>query len=360
MRISVIGLRGFPMIEGGVEKHCEALYSRLDDRIQVIVYRRKPYVKSNRKYKNITFIDFPSTKIKGFEAFFHSFIASIDAAIKKPDLVHYHNIGPALFSPIVKLRGIPVILTYHSPNYEHQKWGRLAKRLLLFSEKVALKYADRIIFVNKFQMEKYDTKIQQKSIYMPNGINDFTHVVGQSYLNKIGVDKSKYILSVGRITPEKGFDTLIKAYTKSNLRDVKLVIAGGVEFETQYMSELKRLCKNENIIFTGYTLEKDLYELYTHATLFILSSRNEGFPLVLLEAMKFNLDVLVSDIPATHLVELETEDYFKVDDWQSLSQKIKEKIDNPKSRKYKLDEYDWNAIAKKTSDLYFQILEEKR
>ena len=56
MKISVIGLRGFPMIEGGVEKHCESLYPKLNDDIDITVYRRKPYVQSNGNYKHISFI----------------------------------------------------------------------------------------------------------------------------------------------------------------------------------------------------------------------------------------------------------------------------------------------------------------
>ena len=261
MKLSVIGLRGFPMIEGGVEKHCESLYPRLKEDIDVTVYRRKPYVKSNGSYDHISFIDLPSTKIKGFEPFCHSFISSISVLLKKPDVVHYHNIGPALFSPIVKLRSIPVVLTYHSPNYEHNKWGFLAKSLLKFSEKVALKTADKIVFVNRFQMNKYAEDIKNKSVFIPNGINDFPFSCNTNYLEEIGVKPGKYILSVGRITQEKGFDTLIKAFRIAEKRGFKLVIAGGVEFESGYMNQLKELSNGQNVIFTGYTFGDTLPQL---------------------------------------------------------------------------------------------------
>ena len=58
MNVSVIGTRGFPLIEGGVEKHCEALYPLLRNDVNVTVYRRKPYVNNGYKYDNIKFIDF--------------------------------------------------------------------------------------------------------------------------------------------------------------------------------------------------------------------------------------------------------------------------------------------------------------
>lgn len=360
MNISVIGLRGFPMIEGGVERHCESLYPRLDKKINITIYRRKPYVKEVAVYDNISFIDLPSTKIKGFEAFIHSFFASVSAVLRKPDIVHYHNIGPALFSPIVKLRNIPVVLTYHSPNYEHKKWGRIARRILLFSEKVALKTADRIIFVNKFQMEKYDQKIKDKSSYIPNGISNLPMLAESDFLSKIGVEKGKYILSVGRITPEKGFDTLIKAYKIANVNNYKLVIAGGVEFESNYMMKLRNISDDKDVIFTGAVYGDDLYQLYSHAALFVLASRNEGFPLVLLEAMRYNLDVIVSDIPATHLVKLDEKDYFETGNYKMLADKMSESIEHFRKRKYDLSKYDWNVIAEKTEIVYCQVLDDAR
>ena len=355
MRLSVIGLRGFPMIEGGVEKHCESLYPKLKEDIDITVYRRKPYVKSNGSYGHISFIDLPSTKIKGFEPFFHSFISSISVLLKKPDVVHYHNIGPAVFSPIVKLRNIPVVVTYHSPNYEHNKWGFFAKGLLKFSEKVALKTADKIVFVNRFQMDKYEEDVKNKSVFIPNGINDLPISYNTNYLEEIGVVPGKYILSVGRITPEKGFDTLIKAYKLAKKNDYKLVIAGGVEFENRYKKQLEDLSKGENVIFTGYTFGDNLHQLYTHAGLFVLASNNEGFPLVLLEAMKYGLDVLASDIPATHLVDLNNDDYFPKGDFEYLAKLISQRTKESMKRNYDLSRYDWNKIADIMSELFRDV-----
>ena len=147
-------------------------------------------MQSNGNYKHISFIDLPSTKIKGFEPLFHSFISSFNVLLKNSDVVHYHNIGPALCSPIVKIKKIPVVLTFHSPNYEHDKWNWFEKALLKFSEKIALKTADKIIFVNKFQMEKYGDDIRKKSVYMPNGINDLPVSPNTDYVEKIGVEKA--------------------------------------------------------------------------------------------------------------------------------------------------------------------------
>ena len=125
MKIFVLGTRGFPNIQGGAEKHCEQLYPFMSKEVEVTTFRRKPYVEKNapQKWENISFVDLPSTKIKGLEALFHSFLSAIYSIFKRPDIVHIHNIGPGLVTPLLRLFGIKVVVTYHSPNYEHKKWA---------------------------------------------------------------------------------------------------------------------------------------------------------------------------------------------------------------------------------------------
>lgn len=354
MKIAVIGTRGFPFIQGGVEKHCESLYPLFGGSYQFIVFRRRSYVKDSCGYSHITFKDLPSTRIKGFETVFHSFLSVCVSLWLHPDIAHFHNIGPAMFSPILRLAGIKVVLTYHSPNYEHRKWGWAGRFVLRVSEKIALATAHKIIFVNKFQMAKYSDKVQRKSYFIPNGISSPVYSTDRNYLNKIDVEPYKYILAVGRITPEKGFDYLIKAFVDLDSDEYKLVIAGGVETEGRYLNDLKSMSLHNNIIFTGYVHGENLHQLYSYARLYVLSSYNEGFPLVLLEAMSYGLPVLVSDISATHLVKLPVECYFSVGNRVELTHKLGsilvEKMDK-EHVSYSLDSFSWENIVNRVSEI---------
>lgn len=358
MKICVFGTRGFPNIQGGVEKHCEALYPLLAKDNEIIVFRRRPYVINKAvSYPNIRFIDLPSTTIKGFEAVLHSFLATIYTLFLRPDIVHIHNIGPAMFAPILKLFRQKVVLTYHSPNYEHKKWGWFSRHLLLMSERIALTCSDAVIFVNKFQMEKFDEKIRQKSYYVPNGIPQITNGMACDYIRTLGLVPDKYIVAVGRITPEKGFGYLIDAYKQLGHTDMCLVIAGGVEAESAYGKELRQQAEDANVVFAGFVQGERLEQLYNNARLYVLSSVNEGFPLVLLEAMSYGLDVLVSDIPATHLVELDEDDYFEKANIDDLTVKLKKKLAAPTTKRtYRLDEFDWQKIANKTGKIFCSLL----
>lgn len=356
MKICVIGTRGFPNIQGGVEKHCELLYShiaKISTENTIIVFRRKAYINSKNKTlnKRITFIDLPSTKIKGIEAVIHSFLATIYSLFLKPEIVHIHNIGPSLFAPILKIRNIKIVLTYHSANYEHNKWGYLAKALLRISEKIAFACADHIIFVNKAQMEKCKKHIKHKCYCIPNGVVKPIKTNQKNILERFELAEKEYILSVGRITPEKGFDILIKAYKASKTR-FKLVIVGDVETEQEYKNELLKLAQDSSIVFTGTMLNNDLAQLYQNAGFYVLPSRNEGFPIVLLEAMSYGLDLIVSDIPATRQLSLDEDSYYPTNSINKLTALIEAKSLACKRKVYDLKLFDWQNIAKQIYQIY--------
>lgn len=358
-KLAVIGFRGFPGVQGGVEKHCEALIPLLARNYNIRVYRRKPYLttESAQTFKGIEYVDLPSTRIKGVEALLHTFLCCLHLIIHRCRIVNIHNIGPGLFSPLLKLFGIKIVLTYHSPNYEHAKWGRTAKALLKFSESIALTAADHIIFVNKFQLNKYSQKIQAKSSYIPNGIPTNTRASGTDFLKQHNIVPNDYILAVGRLTPEKGFDILIQAINELPT-PVTLVLAGACDHDPLYLDQLKHLDTNHRVIFTGFTSGESLRQLYSHARFFVLSSINEGFPLVMLEAMSYGLPMVVTDIPATHLVKLPIEQYVKPNDATSIKNGIKTELEkSPKLYTYDLSGFQWQNIYVNTKQIYDNFLQ---
>jgi len=295
--------------------------------------------------------------MKGFEPLLHSFLATFYVLFNRTDIVHIHNIGPALFSPLLRLAGKRIILTYHSPNYEHKKWNAFARFILKRSESIALRNAHAVIFVNKFQMDKFkDRPYSGKFYFIPNGVEKSMAPISNDFLNQWELTSSKYILAVGRITPEKGFDTLINAFLATNT-DYKLVIAGHTESETSYQNKLKNSTDTKRVLFTGFVCGEHLRQLYNNAGLFVLSSTNEGFSIALLEAMSYHLPIIVSDIPATRLVDLPEDCYFPSGDEVALSVLLEEKIKNKISPiTYDMEKYNWDTIAKKTSRIYNTLI----
>jgi len=355
MKIYVFGTRGFPNIQGGVEKHCEELYTSMSDTYEITVFRRKPFVKSNTTYKKIHFIDLSTVKTKGLEALLHSFLCVLYCIIKRPDITHVHNIGPGLFIPLLKMVGLKVVLTYHSPNYEHSKWSYLAKKGLKICEFIATKGADKIIFVNKIQLQKFNPVIQAKSVHIPNGIKEKKEIKDNSFIKSLGLSPFQYILSVGRITPEKGFDYLIKAYNLIKNKSIKLVIAGGCDHSSAYAKQLIHEADKSQVILTNYMNEEQLNHLYTYARLFVLPSFNEGYPIVLIEAINYQKPILASNIEANKSIGLAKEQYFEVGSVNDLKNKIENEINKEYTDIiYNINIPTWKEIANLVTNIYSQ------
>ena len=351
--IAVIGTRGFPGIQGGVEAHGYHLYTHITD-ANVRLYRRRSYLteQSREALPGIEYVDLPSTRVKGFEAVWHTLLSTLHIMRHRPDVVHIHNIGPGMFAPLLRLAGLPVVLTYHSPNYEHSKWSAPARWLLRRCEGLSFRYSNRIIFVNRRQMAKATEKARRKSVYIPNGVDPVTCSEATDFLEKHGINPQGYLLAVGRLTPEKGLEYLVEAAQR--LPQVsQVVIAGASDHDASYREMLEWLDTGHKMVFTGFTSGEDLRQLYSHARGFVLPSVNEGFPMVLLEAMAYGLPILCSDIPGTRQVELPAEDYFAVGDVDALAAAITRLLDSPASkRRYDLSHYDWQSIARKTQHQY--------
>jgi glycosyltransferase involved in cell wall biosynthesis len=119
-----------------------------------------------------------------------------------------------------------------------------------------------------------------------------------SITNTDNFNRSSYFVSVGRLVEQKGFDLLIEAYAQAKTRQPNLpnlIIVGEGEAEESLRHQISAT-KFENCIeLYGYT--DNPYFIIKHAQAFILSSRHEGMPTVLIEAMHLNTPVIAFDCP---------------------------------------------------------------
>ena len=242
MKIVVLGTRGIPDIQGGVETHCQELYPRLVKLgCQVTLFTRKKYANKNLKqFKGVKLIHLPHPKSKSLEAIVHTFIGIIYARFLNPDILHIHAIGPSLLAPFAKVLGLRVVTTNHGPDYDRQKWGKIAKIVLLLGEKFGTKYSDNIIVISKTIKSILETKYNRSdSVLIPNGVNIPHRTTRSNYIKSLGINKNEYILAVGRFVPEKGFQDLIQAYINLSKTKFKLVLVGNADHETRFSKSLR-------------------------------------------------------------------------------------------------------------------------
>ncbi len=373
LKIAVIGTRGFPNVQGGVESHCENLYPKLANMgIDITVFTRKPYIKNlnNTKWNSINFVHIWAPKKKSFEAIVHTTLALMKAKLMGFRYVHFHAIGPALVVPLARLLGMKVVFTHHGPDYQRNKWNKLAKVILRVGEYLGCRFSHQVIAISKGIQTHIIEKFHRQAHYIPNGLTKPIIDSDISYLRQIKIKPKKYIFTAARFVPEKALDDLISAFSdlvSDTNTDWKLVIAGDADHETSYSKQLKSLAHStEDVILTGFMSGKPLTQLFANAGLFVLPSYYEGLPIALLEAISYKIPVLVSDIPQHKELKLPPNRYFTTGDISSLKDAISFWIKQPSAMDDQLlnrineiiDEYNWEKVAQKTFQVYQTLIKE--
>ncbi len=363
MKIVVTGTRGIPGIQGGVETHCQHLYPRMAAAgHDVTVLRRSCYAEEADEcsgcYMGVKVMDVFAPRRKSLEAIMHTFLAVIKARRMNPDILHIHAVGPSLMVPFARMLGLKVVTTNHGPDYDRQKWGRLAKTMLKCGERMGAKFSNAVIVISRPIADALASLYGRRDtdlIY--NGVEKPEIDPNTDYIDSLGIEPRKYVVTLGRFVPEKRFDDLIRAFAAAAPKGCKLVIAGEADHPDEYSRSLHDLADKNGVVLTGFIKGKKLNQLMSHAALFVLPSSHEGLPISLLEAMSYGIDVLASDIPANRIAQLQEEDFFAVGDTATLAKKITERLASPATpRVYDLSPYDWDNIARQTLAVYSRVL----
>lgn len=368
MKIAIIGHKRIPSNEGGIEKGVEQHAVRMAARgHSVTVYNRgghnvfgKEYDREKYKeYKGVKIVTIPTTK-GAASVPIYSFLATLHAAICRYDCVSFRASGPCAMIPLAKFFGLRVVASLHGIDSQRDKWGGFASKYLEFGEKMAAKKADVCLVLSKNMKEYIDTRYHTNSVLFANGIDKPEYHKPEIIMKKYSLEKDNYILSLGRIVPEKGIHYLINAYRKCKT-DKRLVIAGGAESNKDYYNQLLELAKgDERIIFTGFVVGQEIQELYSNAFIFVLPSNLEGMANSLLEAMSYSNCCLISDIPENTEVVNDKAEWFKKGDEISLQGKLQKLLDNPKvvqeyksnAGEYILKKYSWDLIVDQMLRVY--------
>lgn len=370
MKVIVLGTRGFPDVQGGVETHCENLYPLLVKLgCDVVVLARSPYVPEyEQNFQGVRLIPLKCPKSKYIEAIYHTAKGILAAKRMGCDLLHIHAIGPALMIPFARLLGIKVVMTNHGPDYDRKKWNGLAKLVLKSGEYLGSKFANEVINISETIRIYTKEKFHREAVLIPNGVKIPQVVCDEQSSESYQLNQKKYLFSAGRFVPEKGFHDLIAAFNgvcaDKELSDWKLVIAGAADHEDQYSRNLKELAaENDRIVLPGFLKGEALQALFSQAGLFILPSYHEGLPIALLEAMSYGLPCIVSDIPANLEVPLEQDRYFPVGNEKALQEKLRYFMNRPFSSDEKDRQiekikqlYNWDEIATSTMKVYRKVV----
>lgn len=367
MKIAMLGQKGIPARSGGVEQAVDSISEHLIGRgHEVTVYCRRSYLGRGARASSeagLHRVFLPSIPTKHLDAISHTVVGTANAIWRRPEVAHYHAIGPAALAPFARIARLPVVVTCHGLDWQRAKWGWLARQCLKISERVASFAASKLIVVSPVLRDYYAREFGVEAEFIPNGIMPIERRPPRRML-EFGIRPGEYALAVARLVPEKGLHHLLEAF-RTLPGETQLVIAGDGGLDLSYE---KRLRENldPRVIFTGGVDRGMLAELYSHARLFVLPSDLEGMSLALLEAMSMDLPVLVSDIPENASVVGDAGFYFRRGDAEDLRAQLALAHSDPRRARslglaagQRVAPYRWSRVVDQLEQVYEECLARK-
>ena len=365
-RVAFIGARGVVSKYSGIESYYEEVGARLAEMgYDVTVYCRNYFTPDFAMYKGMRLVRLPTIRTKHLDTLVHTFLSTIHAMFSGCDVVHFHALGPSLFSFLPRLVGKKTVATVQGLDWQRKKWGRSAEAVLRAGEWASARFPDRTMVVSKTLQERYRDLHGTETIYVPNGTSLRSRATA-SQLVAWGLQPGQYILFLGRFSPEKNCHLLIEAYEQLHTQ-MKLVLAGGSSHTDSYAEQLRRH-DNGKIVFLNWVSGDALDELLTNAALFVLPSDLEGMSLALLDAMGAGICALTSDLPENRELIEDVGFTFRPRDVGHLARMLTLLTSNAEVRKSAgekamrkaREQFLWPDIARRVSEVYEELVGSKK
>ena len=245
----------------------------------------------------INVVKFPTKKL-----FSPSHLRDLTSFIQKGhfSLIHTHLTYANILAGIAgKLSKTPVVTTLHSTAVD-TRYAHFWRDNL---ELIILRQAQQIISVGESVAKVYQPRLKRDLFVLPNAVDENPGISAEERLRlrtRLGLAPAQStFISVGRLSPDKGFQDLIEAFqiVCKNTPNTALLIIGEGKLKGELTAQIHSLGLEKNIFLLG--LRNDVPYLLTASDIYISASHREGLSLSLLEAMMAALPMIAADVGET-------------------------------------------------------------
>jgi len=371
IKILMLGWEYPPYMKGGLGTHCYNLLNELKKHKNLKIYFLNPHP-IHKKDENLEVIGLDITqkykedgKILSYGNYLnekeeeYNIKAAAVASKLNFDLIHCQDRMPIDAAiKIKKESNKPLIVTIHSTEFDKSKKPRKKRmnkeiRGMIAADKIiAISDYTKGVMINKLKINK------KKMVVIGNGV-DHGKIVSKNDA------KIKYILSLGRLTYQKGITYLIEAMVKVSKEDdnARLLIAGEGDND-KYSRKLRSIVKKNKldkyVSFLGFVPNRATY--YKKAYIFVMPSYSEPFGITPLEALSYGTPSIISKQSG---IAKYYKNCLKVDYWDTdkLAKKIVFLLKNRKEYEKlrdkaitELKNFTWKKVAEKTISLYKNMI----
>lgn len=223
----------------------------------------------------------------------------------KPHVIHTHTAKAGFLGRAAGIfMGVPIMVhTFHGHVF-HSYFSPFKTGLFLTIERTLAKFTDRIITVGEIQRSEilgYGIGNPTKVKSIPLGF-DFSNLLITSELRAKNrqinnIKEDDFVIGiVARLVPVKDHNLFLDAAALAVKKNPKLkfMIIGDGELREELVKKVKDTGLEEQVIFTGW--KTDLNEIYSSLDAATLTSKNEGLPVTLIEALASGIPVVSCDV----------------------------------------------------------------
>ncbi len=279
---------------------------------------------------------------------------------EKPDIVHLHSSKAGTIGRLANI-GLKskAVFTVHGWAFTDGISSKRKKGIFRLIEKLVAPFSDLIICVSEYD---YKIGMRDRVINHRNAVVIHNGVPSPQNFNVFEriVHNPVKLVMTARFSPQKDQETLINAVSKLNKDDYKLIFVGDGETLDANKALVKELQLQDNIDFVGF--KKDVTPYLKNSDIYILSTKYEGLPISIIEAMSYGLPIIATNVGGNS--ELVINNGYLVNNEDELINALDTLISNRKQIKlfgeesYRMfkDEYLLQRCMDKTNAQYNKLL----
>ena len=368
------------LIKGGDDVHVLCSHHELPKKnypVDAVLFNNGKNSKYDVNFDFPVFASHPLSKGKQFgelnkqerKEFTEAFRKKIDKIINefKPDLIHVHH--GWIIASIVSEYNIPYMITLHGTEYyafdNFQEYREEALKGLKGAKIImALTKKEKDAALEAYALQDKDIEIVKSGtdtdVFIPVELDKSKLL--KKY--KIPVSERPVVFFGGRMTPQKGIDTLIRAakiYNKSDINPITILAGDGSLREAH--EELAKKLDIKDIYFIGNQTHRQMVDLFNLGDIAVLPSNFEPFGLVAVEALACGTPVIAGNIGGFKtIVNERVGDKIEPGDHKELAKKIIHFLENDfktNNKQQILDyvrkNYSWKNTVKNIRDIYVDV-----
>jgi glycosyltransferase involved in cell wall biosynthesis len=305
-----MGSRGIPARYGGYETLIEELGRRLVRAgLRVTVYCRSHYTpRVLRRQAGADLVVLPSVRAKYLDTPVHTLLSCLHARDRPYDAALLVNSANALFTPLLRLAGIPVALHVDGIERRRAKWGPAGRGVYSLSERLASALPDALVTDAEVIRRHYLERYRADSTVIAYGVEPRPAPPGE-VMRRLGLESRRYFLYVSRFEPENNPHRVAAAFRRVH-GDLPLVMVGGAPYAGRFIASFTAGA-DPRILFPGAIYGAGYRELLSHALAYVHATEVGGTHPALVEAMGYGNCVVVNDTPENREVAGPVGRYFR-------------------------------------------------